>query len=50
MKPTLPESWARANLPSLPLTGYPAGDVAVQADLPAGARVDVVLDVYGYFE
>jgi outer membrane protein assembly factor BamB len=41
---------ARANLPSLPLTGYPAGDVAVQADLPAGARVDVVLDVYGYFE
>ncbi|MBV8201233.1 MAG: PQQ-binding-like beta-propeller repeat protein [Acidobacteria bacterium] len=41
---------ARANLPQLLLTGYPAGAVAVQADLPPGATVDVLLDVYGYFD
>ncbi len=41
---------ARANLPQLLLTGYPAGAIAVQADLPAGATVDLILDVSGYFD
>jgi outer membrane protein assembly factor BamB len=40
----------RVNLPALLLTGYPAGAIAVQADLPPGATVDAFLDVYGYFD
>jgi len=41
---------ARLNLPELLLTGYPAGAIAIQADLPPAATVDVLLDVYGYFD
>jgi outer membrane protein assembly factor BamB len=32
------------------LTGSPLGSVSVQADMPAGGKVDVLLDVNGYFK
>jgi outer membrane protein assembly factor BamB len=40
----------RANNAILGLTGYPLGSVAAAANLPPGASVHLVVDVYGYFK
>jgi len=39
----------RANNATLGLTGDPLGAVAARADLPPGAKVDVLVDVSGYY-